>query len=321
MISPYTKKNPFSKFWGRTYDNRPNPTQDNFVEYMIHQHWYTLVLTLRQYAREVHNKEILITSNGIYPFVDFHSVGFYPYNHDKNTKEQNYMPLKGKRFDGTVSMAQPFNNLLLRANAISRPAPVVVFIDWPTSYMDAYYSFTHQKRIHFLKLYTSQAYAQGLYFAMPVKTSLHNDPTARDLSITATMKELTNFYKTHQSIFTQATPVDLKATTLSQNIAVSTTQLSDNRYAIHLVNHNDKQGNIMTQENIRVDFSLPKNHPSRTQTPHSNQKAFAVSHEFNQSIPLILKEHGPAESTNNKANSFSVVIPELKSYIAIIIAP
>ena len=46
-----------------------------------------LVVGLRWYALRTAHRKILITSNGLFPDVDFNSVGMYPWNPDEQTPD------------------------------------------------------------------------------------------------------------------------------------------------------------------------------------------------------------------------------------------
>jgi len=62
-------------------------TDDNLRRY-----WKATVDELRAYARRTAGRRILISSNGLLPYVDFNSVGMYPWNPDEQTPDYRGRP-------------------------------------------------------------------------------------------------------------------------------------------------------------------------------------------------------------------------------------
>ena len=82
-------------------------------------YWQEIVVAVRNYARTKYGKDILVTSNGLFPFVDFQSVGLYDYNPDgPGPIGVDYAPLTGSDYDGTLSFMPTFASLKARSDAI-----------------------------------------------------------------------------------------------------------------------------------------------------------------------------------------------------------
>ncbi len=303
LDEPLSRRNPLAKIWGRTVDNRPNPSSPSFVEYAINEYWQEIVLTLREYARETQNKEILITANGIYPFVDFQSIGLYPYNEDQNGHDVNYLPVKKGRLDGSVSLRDHYARLKRRSQVLAGDVPVVIFIDWPTRYMDDYFGFSDQERKDFLKIYVSEAYANGLFFAFPVRTSMPEDPTAADQGMLDFVQNLGNFFRLNKEVYTNIEVGKIMASHVSKSVSVSTSELADGRHVVHLVNHSYQDG-IVIHENSVVRVRFPDG------INDSQLSVTAISHDFGERLNL------PVERI---ADGYRIVVPKLDSYLALII--
>src|SRR5580704_6783743 len=72
QASPLNRSNPLAAEWGTIIGGRPEPQNGTFTgTYTSLVYWQDIVLTLRNYAREKYKKEIYITANGVYSFVDF----------------------------------------------------------------------------------------------------------------------------------------------------------------------------------------------------------------------------------------------------------
>jgi len=100
-------------------------------------------LTLRNYARQKYKKEIYITANGVFPFVDFQMIGLWGGNPDgPGGSSVNYCPhTAAGHLDGTQSLLAAFMAMKQRSARIDgRVVPVAAFIDWPTDVMTAYLS-------------------------------------------------------------------------------------------------------------------------------------------------------------------------------------
>jgi hypothetical protein len=300
---PLSLANPLAELWGTAVENRPNPTADNFVEHTITKYWHEIVVELRDYARRTQDKEVLITANGIYPFTDFQSVGLYPYNHDNAGEEVNYVPVIGGRLDGSVSLQRDFERLKKRSLILAGDAPVTVFLDWPTAYMDRFYSFTPQERIDYLKLYVSEAYANGLFFALPIRTSMPEDPTADELGLLDFISKLGGFFRQNKHLYIKTQASDSSISLSAKAISSTARQSGDGLYILHLVNHN-YVGGIIPQRDLEVSFEVPSQYQS--DVTHLT----VLTHDAKSKEILPVKFH---------QGKYHVTIPILNSYLALVI--
>lgn len=297
---PMSKKNPLARLWGGTLINRPRPYNSNFIEHNVTQYWQEMVLSLREYARKKYNKEILITSNGIFPFVDFQSVGLYAYNKDRFGAEENYIPVVRGRLNGRVSLLDAFKRLKLDSRKVSGDAPVVVFIDWPGQYIDRFYAFTPKEREDYFRIFGSEVYAAGLFFALPLRTSMPDDPTATDLGLMKFFKHFGEYFRKHKDIYAGTVVSDYLVKTSSKSVSSSVTQLADGRYVVHLINHK-YAGRIVPQQNLKVQVEIPG---------FGGQNAKVISHDFDEIKKVSFTE-------NNQVLSADIEL--LDSYLAIVL--
>lgn len=256
--SPFSSSNPLANVWGYTVSNRPDIDRNTFVQkYTIDVYWKEIVTAVRDYARTTYGKEILITSNGIFPYVDFNSVGLYNYNSDDNGNEAKYVPVRGTgRLDGTVSLGKVFTDLYHRNEAVSGNVPCALFIDWPTDMVSAYYAFTPSEKMDYWRIYAPEAYAHGLFFSFHLRTSIPGDPTAFSSGVLDSLINYVTFYKSHRDLFEQAALMDTTAATSVSKITTSfTSQPLQNRYLLHLVNHN-YDGGIKVQQDVNITIPL-----------------------------------------------------------------
>ncbi len=248
------RSNSLASVWGSITSNRPAVNRISFLEqYATDVYWKEIVTRVRDYAHQTYNKEILITSNGIFPYVDFNSVGLYNYNVDNNGKEANYVPVNSLgNLDGSKSLGSIFRSLYKRNRQIAGDVPCVLFIDWPTEMMTNYNKFTASEKMDYWRIYAAEAYAHGLFFAFHLKTTISSDPTAKAAGILDSLVEYSAFYKSNRSLFEKVTLTDTIPVLSSQNItATLISQKSSNRYLIHLINHN-YEGTIKFQYNVTL---------------------------------------------------------------------
>lgn len=297
---PRSHTNPLAGLWGSTTINRPQPASGSFVETSVTTYWQDIVLRLREYARQEHNKEILITSNGLFPFVDFQSVGLYAYNKDRQGHEQDYVPVKGKRLNGSVSLLDAFKRLRQASEKLTGDAPVVVFIDWPGTYISRFYGFTPQERKDYFRLFASEAYAIGMFYALPLRTSMPGDPTATDLNMMDFFARFGGFFQNHRDIYTNAKVAEYSVRASVKSVATSVTTLPDGRIVVHLINHQYDKG-IVPQQDLRIHLQNPG---------MAVQSATLISHDFPE-VRTVAVTH------NNQA--IEIPVDKLDSYLAIIL--
>jgi hypothetical protein len=89
--------NPLAVEWGAfPASSRLSLDDPDFLNKAFRVYWKQMVLEMRRYAREKYHKEILVTANGLFPYVDFNEFGLWNYNHDDDGgKEADYMPMTG----------------------------------------------------------------------------------------------------------------------------------------------------------------------------------------------------------------------------------
>jgi hypothetical protein len=264
--SPFASANPLAGEWGQSLGNRPLPGAQTFTDLAEpYRYWQAIVSELRAYAQQTYARTIYITSNGVWPFVDFQSVGLYDYNQDGDGgTEAPYVPVtspSNPRLDGTVSLKEPFLNLKARSEELAPGAPVVVFIDWPTTYSGYYFGFTMQEQEDYWRLYAAEAYANGLFFAFYLNDTLvgesgYTDETATTLGLMPFFTGLTAFYRTHAALYHGVkVATDVQVTTpLSAAMITVDDQAQPRRRLVHLVNH-AYGGGILTQTLVPISIS------------------------------------------------------------------
>jgi citrate synthase len=106
----------------------------SFTATYLRKYWKSMVDELRRYAK----RPILISSNGLLPYVDFNSVGMYPWNPDEQTPDYrgaDYVPVVDGHLNGAKSLQANFRYLRNTSREIAGNVPVAVFIDWPNDMM------------------------------------------------------------------------------------------------------------------------------------------------------------------------------------------
>src|ERR1019366_8284156 len=105
QYDPMNARNPLAAEWGWGANTRVDLSSGSFTTtYANLVYWQSIVLRLRNYARQKYGREIYITANAIFPFVDFQMPNMYEYNSDApDGSTEDYLPLTGGHFDGTRS--------------------------------------------------------------------------------------------------------------------------------------------------------------------------------------------------------------------------
>lgn len=257
--NPLTASNPLAAEWGSVLDNRADTTSNTFLSKYTTMYWRDIVTRTRQYARDSYGKEIFITANGLFPYVDFQSFGMYNGNHDNNGAEANYMPVSSGHLNGAFSLQYIFKSIYQKSRGLAGSAPVVLFLDWPDQMMTDYYNLSLKEKEDYWKIYAAEAYANGLFIAFHLKTSMvPADPTAAQMGILGFLRDYPKFYKMNASYYHFNTILDRPVTVSEANINASLMWQSDSgRYTIHLVNHNYVSGTGMTKKSdFKVSLSL-----------------------------------------------------------------
>lgn len=270
--SPFAVANPLAAIWGQTLQNRPAPGANDFVDSAEpYRYWRAIAGALRAYAQQKYGRSIFLTSNGVWPLVDFQSVGLYEFNQDADGgAEAEYVPVtsgsttSAAHLDGTRSLQRPFLNLKTRSAALAPGAPVVLFIDWPTNFMSYYLQMPQSEQQDYWRIYAAEAYANGLYYAFFLLDTV-GDPSATQLGLMPLFQSLTAFYRAHAGLYhgvTESTAAVTTSLITPVMIAVSD-QLQPRRRLVHLVNH-DYSGALVEHDGVTVTVPLPSTPTSVT---------------------------------------------------------
>jgi hypothetical protein len=241
---PLTSANPLAAEWGRVTANRMYADDSSFTATYLRRFWKQMIDALRSHAETV-GQDILISSNGLIPYVDFNSVGMYPWNPDEQTADYrgaNYVPVEKGRLQGSKSLKKNYMYLKTQSALISGPdVPVAVFIDWPSDMMTDYLNLPLEDKKDYWRIFGAEAYANGLFPAFHLKDTV-GSPSAKDQGILDFLVEYSGFYKEHAQLFVRNRPVAAEFE-IDVDIAASLLEQADSgRLTIHLVNHKYNRG-------------------------------------------------------------------------------
>jgi hypothetical protein len=260
QTNPLSSANPLAAEWGIVDGNHPLPQNGTFTNtYMSLVYWQDIVLTVRQYARQKYGREIYITANGVFPFVDFQANGLYEGNSNgPNGTSQDYCPLTTSGdLDGTQSMMAAFLNIKQRSAMVAKPGVLVsAFIDWPTNLMTHYLSLPTSEQQDYWRMYVPEAYGVGVHLAVHLLDTV-GDPTATQQGLMPFFDQTAAFYKmpAHAVLYDDAQILGGKVTVSAANVATSLTQSSDGSTVAHLINHNYAKG-FVSQAGVVVTFPV-----------------------------------------------------------------
>ena len=250
--TPFAPANPLAAEWGRSTGNHPPANAANFVDQAEpYLYFRPIAMALRAYARQKYGRSLLLTSNGIWPFTDFQSVGLYDYNSygpgDSNT---DFCPLTSDgHLNGSVSLQSTLVNIRNLSAQTAPGALVALFIDWPTPLLDRYNALPLSEREDYWRMYAAEAYANGLFFAFHLRTTT-GEPTATQAGVMALFKSLAEFYRAHASLYHAVVPSAASASvTVPGAMIAITDQASPNRRIVHIVNH-QYDGAFIAQSNV-----------------------------------------------------------------------
>jgi len=303
QVSPLTGSNPLAAEWGTIFEGHPEPQYGTFTgTYTSLVYWQDIVLTLRNYARQKYKKEIYITANGVFPFVDFQMIGLWGGNPDgPGGSSVNYCPHTADgHLDGTQSLLAAFMAMKQRSARIDgRVVPVAAFIDWPTDVMTDYLSLPASEKSDYWRMYVPEALAATVYLNMHLADTM-GDPTATQLGLMPLFDQTAAFYKmpAHAALYHNTTDLPGRVTASVANIGANLTQLSDGRTVAHLINHNYSQG-FQEQDGVRVSFPVAKAPRSVT----------LVSPDYGADTPVAFTYSG---------GQVQVTVPKLVAYVAIV---
>ena len=302
QTDPLTSSNPLAAEWGGTFGGHPEPQNGTFTgTYTSLVYWQDVVLTLRNYARQKYGKEILITANGVWPFVDFQMNGLWGGNPDgPGGTSADYCPLTSDgHLDGTQSLLSAFMSVKARSARIDgRTVPVAVFIDWPTDVMTNYLSLPSlTEKQDYWRMYVAEAAAATVYFNLHLLDTI-GDPTATQLGLMPLFESLNAFYQSHADLYHGTTDLTGAVTVSAPNITTNLTQLGDGRTIAHLINHNYSQG-FQEQDGVTVSFPA-------AQAPVS---VTLVSPDYAADTPVPFIYSG---------GQVTVTIPQVIAYVAVV---
>ncbi len=257
---PLSSSNPLAAEWGTTNDYHPRPQNGTFTNtYLYLVYWQDIVLQVRNYARQKYGKEIYITANGVFPFVDFQAKGINDFNDDgPGGVDVDYCPLTANGdLNGSQSLMQAFLTTKQRsANVAGRVVPVSEFLDWPSGPMSRYLSLPAKEYQDYWRMYVPEALAVGVNLAMHLEDTI-GDPTATQLGLMPYFDQTAAFYEApaHAALYQNAQNLATAVTVSAPNVSSNLTRLSDGRTVAHLINHNYAAG-FQTQSAVTVTFPL-----------------------------------------------------------------
>lgn len=300
-LDPLNAANPLAPEWGRVVANRMYAEDTSFTATYIRRYWKGIVDEMRAYAWRTQQRRILISSNGLWPYVDFNSVGMYPWNPDEQTPDfrgADYVPVVDGHLNGAKSLQSQYRYLKEQSARIAGNVPVVVFIDWPNDMMTNYLNLPLREKKDYWQIFGAEAYANGIFPAFHLKDTV-GSPTATELGMMDFFKAYTRFYKDHRAIFkdnaigTQA--VRAGAPGVAASLLV---QRGTGRRSIHLVNHNYDRG-IAPQYGFTVEADLSR--CPRRVTMVSPDRARATS-------PAFSCRHGKLKVTVDRLDHYNVIL-------------
>jgi len=258
QFNPLSQSNPLAAEWGTIDSFGPLPQNGTFTNaYLSLVYWQDMVLTLRTYARQNYGREIYITANGVYPFVDLQAQGLYDFNNSgPNGTSQDYCPLTASGdLDGTQSLMQGFLNIKERSASVAGPrVPVSAFIDWPSGPMSRYLSLPSSELQDYWRMYLPEALAAGVSLSMHLLDTV-GDPTATELGLMPYFEQASAFYEVpaHAALYQNARNLAGTVAVSAPNVTTNLTEPSDGRTVAHLINHNYSQG-FQEQDGVVVRF-------------------------------------------------------------------
>jgi hypothetical protein len=250
--NPFAPENPLAAEWAPSNGNRVAGAALGFEQAVTYRHFHEIIDDLRAYARQQYGREIYITANGIFPYVDFQSVGLYGYNQDSpGNTNVDYVPVVNGHLAGDQSLQPAFRRLRSESAAVAPGAPVVLFIDWPTVPMTNYLNLPSSERQDYWRIFAAEAYANGLFFAFHLSDTI-GDPTADALGLIPLFQSLAAYYRAHGALYHHVTPSsDTAVTSLSSAMTAVADQTTPDRRLVHVVNH-QYAGAIVPQSNVIV---------------------------------------------------------------------
>ncbi|GAA4736130.1 hypothetical protein Prum_097130 [Phytohabitans rumicis] len=257
-LNPLAGANPMAAEWGRVVANRMYADDMSFTVTYLRRYWKQMVDELRAYAWRTAHRQILISSNGLLPYVDFNSVGMYPWNPDEQTPDfrgADYVPVVDGHLNGAKSLQANYRYLKDKSRQIAGDVPVAVFIDWPNDMMTNYLNLPLSEKKDYWQIFGAEAYANGLFPSFHLKDTV-GSPTAEQQGMLGFFQTYSQFYKDHRSLFRANTPAPQAVRVGPANVAGSLlVQRGTGARTLHLVNHN-YAGAIVPQTGFTVEVDV-----------------------------------------------------------------
>jgi hypothetical protein len=257
-LNPLTADNPMAGEWGRVTANRMYADDVSFTVTYLRRYWKQMVDELRAYALRTAHRQLLISSNGLLPYVDFNSVGMYPFNPDEQTPDfrgVDYVPVVDGHLNGAKSLQANYRYLKDTSAQIAGDVPVAVFIDWPNDMMTNYLNLPLAEKKDYWQIFGAEAYANGIFPAFHLKDTV-GSPTAEQSGMLGFFQTYSQFYKDHRALYRHndhgTAAVRVGASNVSASLLV---QRGSGARTLHLVNHNYNQG-IAAQTGFSVEVDL-----------------------------------------------------------------
>jgi hypothetical protein len=255
---PLNAANPMAAEWGRVTANRMYAEDTSFTATYLRRYWGKMVTELRSYAWRTVHKAILISSNGLLPYVDYNSVGMYPWNPDEQTPDYrgaDYVPVVDGHLNGAKSLQANYRYLEDMNGRIAGDVPVVVFIDWPNDMMTNYQNLPVDEKKDYWQIFGAEAYANGIFPAFHLKDTV-GGATAEQAGVLDFFATYSQFYRDHRQLFLANRPAPQEVTVGTPSVAASLlVQRGTGARSLHLVNHN-YVGGIIPQTAVRVTANL-----------------------------------------------------------------
>ncbi|MFC6018276.1 fibronectin type III domain-containing protein [Plantactinospora solaniradicis] len=300
-LDPLRSDNPLATEWGRVTANRMYADDMSFTVSYLRRYWKEMVDELRSYARNTADRQLLVSSNGLLPYVDYNSVGMYPWNPDEQTPDfrgADYVPVVDGHLNGAKSLQANYRYLKEQSGRIAGDVPVAVFIDWPNDMMTNYLNLPLAEKRDYWQIFGAEAYANGIFPAFHLKDTV-GSPTAEESGMLDFFQTYSQFYKDHRSLYrdndhgTQA--VRVGAGNISGSLLV---QDGSGARTLHLVNHNYDRG-IIPQTGFGVEVDLPS----------CPRRVAMISPDFAESrVPASSCRHGRLSVTVDRLDYYNVLV-------------
>lgn len=252
---PMNAANPLAAEWGRVTANRMYADDTSFTATYLRRYWHEIVTELRAYA----HRKLLISSNGLIPYVDFTSVGMYPWNPDEQTADYrgaDYVPVVDGHLNGAKSLQANYRYLKEMNRRIAGDVPVSVFIDWPNDMMTNYLNLPVEEKKDYWRIFGAEAYANGLFPAFHLKDTV-GGATAEQSGVLDFLIEYSGFFRRHGALFRDNGPAAEAVTAGTPGVAASMlVRRGTGTRTLHLVNHNYDRG-VIAQYGVPVSAELP----------------------------------------------------------------